>query len=73
MPVLMTDEEFLDYCDAHSETPRAGFVPDNIVRLLELAGEEKLLINTWKQVRGGIYSFHSDQIYPMTKKARARL
>lgn len=69
----MEDDEFLSYCDAHSETERAGFVPDNIVRLLELAGEEQSLIDEWKELKGGIYSFDSDQIYPLTEKARARL
>ncbi len=34
----MTDEEFLNYCEAHSDTPRCGFTPGNIHRLLFLAG-----------------------------------
>ena len=37
----MTDAEFLDYCETHSETPRCGFTPASIARLLRLAGDEK--------------------------------
>lgn len=35
----MTDPEFLNYCDAHAETPRCGFVPSQLSRLLQLAGD----------------------------------
>ena len=34
----MTDEEFLSYCYHHADTPRCGFVPEQIARLLRLAG-----------------------------------
>lgn len=37
----MTDAEFLSYCFTHAETPRAGFVPKQIARLLTLADPDK--------------------------------
>lgn len=36
----MNDEEFIDYCEAHSETPRSRFHRDDVIRLLDLAGAE---------------------------------
>ena len=34
----MTDDEFLNYCEAHADTPRCGFVPQQLARLCRLAG-----------------------------------
>ena len=34
----MNDEEFLDYCNLHSRTPRCGFTPSQLGRLCMLAG-----------------------------------
>jgi hypothetical protein len=36
----MTDEEFIRYCEDHVETPRAGFIPEQLVRLCLLAGRD---------------------------------
>ena len=35
----MTDDEFLDYCIAHSETERSIFHTDHVARLLRLEGQ----------------------------------
>lgn len=35
----MTDQEFLLYCQTHCASPRAAFVPQQIARLLRLAGK----------------------------------
>jgi hypothetical protein len=37
----MEDAEFLSYCDAHASSPRCGFVPEHIARLLRLGGNEE--------------------------------
>ena len=34
----MNDKEFLQYCRTHCETPRAAFVPQQIARLMRMAG-----------------------------------
>jgi hypothetical protein len=34
----MSDDEFLHYCLAHSESPRCGFTPEQVIRLMLLAG-----------------------------------
>ena len=38
----MDDTEFLDYCEAHCQTPRAAFVPAHLARLCRLAGHDEL-------------------------------
>lgn len=42
----MTDEELISYCEAHCQTPRALFSPDQINRMLELAGE-RCRVESW--------------------------
>jgi hypothetical protein len=44
----MTDAEFLAYVEAHAETPRALFTPEQVERLYQLAG----LTVTWEGERG---------------------
>jgi len=34
----LTDEEFITYCDAHSDMPRCGMTPAQTHRLLMIAG-----------------------------------
>ena len=68
----MPDEEFLNYCESHSETPRCGFVPDHIVRLASLA-KKPALAALWKPLPNGVYSFEEDQIKELVRKARENL
>lgn len=65
----MTDEEFLDYCRSHCRTERAGFVKQNLDRLMDLAGESRLE----GVVEGAIYSCYEGQIDPLVNQAKARL
>lgn len=37
---IMGDQEFLVYCSSMADTPRCGFTPTLIARLLRLAGRE---------------------------------
>ena len=63
-----TDEEFLQYCDTHSETPRCLFNTDQIFRLCDLAGVPRpnLYPDGW-------YSVDHWEVHPATKIARERL
>ena len=37
----MNDNEFLSYCQSMAQTPRAGFLPEQLHRLFVLAGDPK--------------------------------
>jgi hypothetical protein len=68
----MTDKEFLDYCEAMTETPRCGFVPSNIARLLRLAGHEGYA-KQWDLERNYIVDGCHDEVRKYTKEARERM
>jgi hypothetical protein len=38
----MSDDTFISYCEAHSLTERAGFVPVQLARICRLAGYDKI-------------------------------
>lgn len=64
--ILLSDEAFLDYCASHCETDRAGFVKENLDRLMDLAGEER----DPGLIEGAIYSVYPSQMLPMVRRAR---
>jgi hypothetical protein len=69
----MGDEEFIRYCESHCTTDRAGFVPQNITRILSLAGEFDLAAK-WEAVpKNQIFSIGPDAMLPMCEKARNRM
>lgn len=64
--IEMTDDEFLRYCEVHCESPRAGFVKENLDRLFILMGEEPN-----KHLRPGvIYPCDESIMLPWVKRAR---
>lgn len=60
-----SDEDFLTYCYIHSETPRALFSANQIVRLCELAKTKvpEIPDSTW-------HSVHSHVVHPLVQRAR---
>ena len=68
----MTDEVFISYCESHSETPRAGFVPEHIGRILRLAGAVKEA-EKWENALLQIISIYADDMHPICAKARVAL
>lgn len=63
-----SDDEFLNYCELHSTTPRALFHSDHVRRLFKLAGEPDPQVRT-----GMFYGMHDEIVYPLVKSARERL
>ena len=45
----MTDEELIDYCDIHADTPLALFHRSHINRMLALAGHPKHFVHSIEQ------------------------
>jgi hypothetical protein len=68
----MTDKEFLDYCESMAETPRCGFVPSNIARLLRLAGDEETA-KQWDPEHHRVVDGCHEAVRHLTKKARERM
>lgn len=67
----MSDEEFLSYCDSHAETPRCGFVPAHIARLLKLSGVgDDSDIEAWLSKPIQIINCDQDQIKALVSAAR---
>ena len=66
---IMTDKEFLDYCEGMTDTPRCGFVPSSIARLLRLAGHEDLA-KQWDTVPHRVISNCHDDVTKYVKEAR---
>jgi hypothetical protein len=67
----MTDEDFWDYCEAHSETPRCGFVPEHLSRLCLLAGlpsEAK----RWSKEANGVFSCNREAIKNLVRAGRQK-
>lgn len=68
----MNDNEFLDYCEAHASTPRAGFVPEQLHRLFVLAGDPAG--GNWDKVpKGHIESFGSCPWHITERVTKARI
>jgi len=68
----MNDKEFLDYCEGMTETPRCGFTPQSIARLLRLAGREEWAERWDKEGTRVVDGIH-DEIRAYTKQARERM
>lgn len=69
----MNDEEFIRYCETHCHTERAGFVADNMIRILTLAGDLSAAA-TWRDCpKGRIVSVHPETMLSICKNARANL
>lgn len=67
----MNDKGFLNYCETHAQTPRAGFTPEQLHRLFVLAGDPSG--GRWgKAPKGHIESFSSCRyhIFDRVRKAR---
>ena len=68
-------EDFLKYCETHSQTPRALFHVNQIRAVHQMA---RVSINDFPEeiLRGGqqnFYSFHSEDMEPLLEKIRNRI
>jgi len=68
----MNDEEFLDYCEIHSETARCGFIPSELERLCRLSGFNKSA-NMYKEMKNLVINCNEEVIKRYVKTARERL
>ncbi|TWB15574.1 hypothetical protein FBZ88_12927 [Nitrospirillum bahiense] len=68
----MTISDFIAYCETHSETPRCGFVPAHIGRLMTLAGEPARA-EAWFRMPPSVVSVPAEEIRDLVGKARARI
>lgn len=71
---IESDTEFLDYCFFHSETPRCGFVPSHVARLLRLASpvyEE--VARRWDAMPNSVINLNREEVKTLVKEARDRL
>jgi hypothetical protein len=68
----MTDREFLGYCRGMAETPRCGFVPEQIARLYRLAGHSALA-DRWSEQPNGVCNMDRWAIRDAVKQAEDRL
>jgi hypothetical protein len=65
-----TDEEFLIYVELHSETERALFSREHVLRLLKLADVSK---GEYNIPMGGFIAVHYDVAKPLIERARRQL
>ena len=65
----MDDTEFLSYCDSHAETPRCGFVPAQIARLLRLANYVHAA-EQWEMVSNRVVDCNEEDIKKLVREAR---
>lgn len=68
----MSDEEFLNYCEAHADTPRCGFVPAQLSRLHGLAGFLQRA-KIWGAMSNAVHDAGPDYIRELVRIARDRL
>jgi len=61
-------EKFLDYIDAHSETPRALFNKEMVAEICELNGESEL----GKDIFNGIQKWYSIDLRDYVKEIRKK-
>lgn len=67
-----TDEFFINYCRIHSETDRALFSKKHVVRILRLAGYDKLA-DGLEAANRDFLAVHSDEMHPICDAALSRL
>jgi hypothetical protein len=66
---MMGDEEFILYCETHSLTERAGFVPEHLARIHRLAGHEE----TARQWDAAPLNIISCDLRDLCREARQRM
>ena len=69
----MGDDEFLSYCNGMADTPRCGFVPEQIARLIRLSGGDEELARKWDNLPNEVYSMDRWVVREAVTKARALL
>lgn len=68
----MTNDEFLNYCEAHATTPRCGFVPEQLARLCRLAGRSEEA-GSWDRHPHGVVNCREHVILGLVEFARDRM
>ncbi len=68
----MNDQEFLDYCEAHAETPRCGFTPAQLARLCRMIGKDEAA-EGWEKTLPGVINCSEQDIKQAVSLARQRL
>ncbi len=68
----MTDQEFLSYCEAHCDTPRAAFVPAQIARLHRMAGYEDAA-QIWDRTPNRIMDGWKNVVLKLVVEAREKI
>lgn len=63
----MSDEEFLNYCRTHCQSPRTAFVPAQIARLLRLAGREETA-KEWDALDNMIIDNYKNKVLSLLKE-----
>lgn len=72
MATEMGDDEFLSYCNGMALTPRCGFVPAQVARLVRLSGGEERIALAWDARHPHeIHDMDQDTIREAVRKARA--
>lgn len=69
----MSDRDFLDYCLAMADTPRCGFAPKNVGRLIRLAGGSEEWAAHWEAKAPNVYDIYKGDIRTFVENARSRL
>lgn len=83
----MEDREFLDYCETHVLSDRAGLLPEHLARLYRMAGEDRVAVVLGMIAESVAHSHHNSfgliieattnpfraEIRQIIKQARERL
>jgi hypothetical protein len=72
MTDVMSDRDFLLYCETHAETPRCGFTPDQIARLFRLAGNDNRAA-LWAMQPAGVFNCDPESVLYLVEEARERI
>lgn len=68
----LTDEQFINYCDAMTTTQRCVFAPSAVARLCRLAGCDETVARRWDNAKAQVYNMEKDGIVAMVARARVR-
>lgn len=69
----MGDDEFLRYCDSMADTPRCGFAPCHVARLVRLAGYDERAAAQWEARPTDVYDMDPDDIRKAVNAALAKV
>ncbi len=69
----MNDQEFLSYCQGMAMTPRCGFVPQQVARLIRLAGGDETEAQVWDARPVNVYNMDRYTISSLVDQARKRI